>query len=370
MDGPDKPGHDELERDGIEGAIEMTGWDLLVDRGDLRKTTLVPSDPDVALAEGEALLAVESFALTANNVTYGAVGDQIGYWKFFPAPEGQGRIPVWGYARVVRSNAADAPQGLRLFGYWPMSSHTVARFQKRPAGYVEVSAHRAELPPTYNAYQEAPSAADDDWRSLLRPLFMTSFLLDDLIADALPKTLVLSSASSKTAMGLAWLARRRGVRVVGLTSPAHVELLDRTGLYDAVVTYDAIAGIAAEAPAAYVDFAGRSAVTGEVHGTLGEALVSSIVVGVTHWDAPRGAPQPMPGPTPAFFFAPDRIRQRMKDWGPAELDARFQAELKAFIAGNPWLSLKSHAGPEALRAIYGEVVAGRVRPDEGHIVRP
>ncbi|WP_296598486.1 DUF2855 family protein [Phenylobacterium sp.] len=348
----------------------MKGWDLLVDRGDLRRTTLAPSDSDVALGEGEALLEVESFALTANNVTYGAVGDQIGYWKFFPAPEGQGRIPVWGFARVVRSNAADAPVGLRLFGYWPMSSHTVARLEKRPSGYVEVSAHRAELPPTYNAYQEAPPADDDDWRSLLRPLFMTSFLLDDLIGDAVPKTLVLSSASSKTAMGLAWLARKRGVRVVGLTSPAHVEMLQRTGLYDQVLTYDAIGELKAAAPAAYVDFAGRSAVNLDVHRTLGDGLASSIVVGVTHWDAPRGTPAALAGPTPAFFFAPDRIRQRMKDWGAAELDARFRAALTDFIAGNAWLTLKSHVGPEALQALYADVVEGRVKPDEGHIVRP
>jgi hypothetical protein len=71
-----------------------------------------------------------------------------------------------------------------------------------------------------------------------------------------------------------------------------------------------------------------------------------------------------------FFFAPDRIRQRAQDWGMAELDARFRAALQDFIAGAPWLSLKHHAGPEALQALYAEVVAGSVRPDEGHIVRP
>jgi hypothetical protein len=347
----------------------MQGWDLLVDRGDLTRTTLAPTDPQVPLAEGEALLAVESFALTANNVTYGAVGDQIGYWKFFPAPEGLGRIPVWGFARVVRSSAADAPEGLRLFGYWPMSSHTVARLQKRPSGYVEVSAHRAALPPTYNAYQAAEPAADDDWRSLLRPLFMTSFLLDDQLSDTPLKSLVLSSASSKTAMGLAWLARKRGVKVIGLTSPAHVEMLETTGLYDEVVAYDGVRDLSPEGPAGYVDFAGRSSVSRDVHETFGDALAVSLVVGVTHWDAIGGPPQTV-GPAQVFFFAPDRIRQRAQDWGMAELDARFQAALKAFVAGNPWLSLKHHDGADALQALYAEVVAGKVRPDEGHIVRP
>lgn len=348
----------------------MKGWDLLVDRGDLTKTRLAPMDPDAPLADGEALLQVESFALTANNVTYGAVGDQIGYWRFFPAPEGWGRIPVWGFARVVRSNSAAAPEGLRLFGYWPMSSHVVARFEKRPGGYVEVSSHRAELPPTYNAYQDAPPAADDDWRSLLRPLLMTSFLIDDQLSESPLKSLVLSSASSKTAMGLAWLARRRGLKVIGLTSPAHVATLQASGLYDQVVTYDAAASLRAEGPAAYVDFAGRATVTADVHAALGDSLVTSLGVGLTHWDAVAG-PRPTPlGPAPVFFFAPDRIRQRMKDWGPAELESRFAAALAAFVAGNPWLQLKHHAGPEALQGLYADLVAGQVAPDEGHIVRP
>lgn len=347
----------------------MRGWDLLVDRGDLTKTALVETDLQVPLSEGEALLEVESFALTANNITYGAVGDQIGYWKFFPAPAGQGRIPVWGFARVVRSNAADAPEGLRLFGYWPMSSHTVARLQKRPSGYVETSAHRAELPPTYNAYQDA-EPSDDDWRSLLRPLFMTSFLLDDQLSDTQLATLVLSSASSKTAMGLAWLARRRGVKVIGLTSPGHAGLLRGTGLYDQVVTYEDIDGLKGAGPAGYVDFAGRAAVTRDVHTALDDALVLSLGVGVTHWDA-LAAPRPqVPGVAPVFFFAPDRIRQRAQEWGMAELDARFQAALKAFVADNAWLKLRRHTGPEALQALYADVVAGAVKPDEGHIVLP
>jgi hypothetical protein len=348
----------------------MQGWDLLVDRADLTKATLVETDPDSALSPGEALLEVESFALTANNVTYGAVGDQIGYWRFFPAPEGLGRIPVWGFAKVVRSGAPDAPVGLRLFGYWPMSSHTVARLARRGDGYVDTSAHRAELPPTYNAYQVAPPAEDDDYRSLLRPLFMTSFLLNDQLSDTPLASLVLSSASSKTAMGLAWLARRRGVRVIGLTSPAHLDLLGRTGLYDSLASYDAAANLQVEGPAAYVDFAGRGAVTADVHAALGDALTISLGVGLTHWDA-RTAPRPdVPGVAPVFFFAPDRIRQRAKDWGMAALESKFADGLRDFVADSPWLKLRHHAGPEALQAIYAKVVAGQVSPDEGHIVRP
>ena len=56
-----------------------------------------------ALKEGEVLLRIDRYALTANNISYGAVGDTFGYWNFFPAGEGWGVIPVWGFAEVIES---------------------------------------------------------------------------------------------------------------------------------------------------------------------------------------------------------------------------------------------------------------------------
>ena len=110
-------------------------WDFMVAKSDLRQAQVVPGiDPDaVPLAPGQSLLAIERFALTANNITYGVIGEQFGYWRFFPAPDGLGRIPVWGYARVVRSENADVAAGLRLFGYLPMSSHFTASLKPAAA---------------------------------------------------------------------------------------------------------------------------------------------------------------------------------------------------------------------------------------------
>ncbi|MCI3134605.1 DUF2855 family protein [Phenylobacterium aquaticum] len=352
----------------------MAAWDLLIDRKDLRVTKLAPApDPQAAdLAGGQVLLAVESFALTANNITYGAMGDAFGYWKFFPAPDGWGRIPVWGFATVVASRAEGVAEGLRLFGYLPMSTHVVMQLVPSRDGYVDRSPHRAELPPTYNAYNaaEAPGA-DDDYRSLLRPLLMTSFLLDDFLGeDAAVRTLVLSSASSKTAMGLAFYARSRGVKVVGLSSPANVARLAGLGLYDQVVSYAEAGSLKTGPGTAYVDFAGDRATTAAVHEALGGDLARSLIVGGTHWEAPRGAPQPLPGPQPVLFFAPDQIRKRAGEWGMAEVDARFRKALAAFVAGAPWLKLVQHKGAEGLEAAYATVLEGRAAPDEGHIVRP
>ncbi|MFN3513185.1 MAG: DUF2855 family protein [Phenylobacterium sp.] len=346
-------------------------WDLLVDRKDLRRAEIRQAPGNAALADGEVELEVERFALTANNVTYGAIGDAFGYWKFFPAADGWGRIPVWGFARVTRSAAPEVPVGLRLFGYLPMSSRFVARLAKGRHGFVDAAPHRAELPPTYNAYAEAPEDPMDDHRALLRPLFMTSWLLDDFLAeDPELKTLVLSSASSKTAMGLAWAARRRGRQVVGLTSPANAERLAGLGLYDSLTTYDRAGDLAVEGPAAFVDFAGDPAVVAAVHRALGEDLARSLIVGGTHWEAERGAQADLPGPKPVLFFAPDQIRKRAAEWGPGRLDAEFMTALRAFVAEAPWLKLVHHSGPEALLAAYGLVVDGRAKPDEGHIIRP
>ena len=47
-----------------------------------------------ALAQGEVRVRVDCLALTANNVTYGAFGDAMRYWDFFPvAEEGWGIGP-------------------------------------------------------------------------------------------------------------------------------------------------------------------------------------------------------------------------------------------------------------------------------------
>ena len=96
----------------------IENWDLLIDRTDLSRTEVrVLPAPDTGVpADGEVLLEMERFALTANNITYGVYGDRLGYWQFFPAEENWGRIPVWGFATVRRSAVETIPVGTRLFG--------------------------------------------------------------------------------------------------------------------------------------------------------------------------------------------------------------------------------------------------------------
>lgn len=261
-------------------------WDFVVAKRDLRHTAFQDVAPP-PLADGEVLLAIESFALTANNITYAAFGEMMKYWDFFPAAEGLGRVPVWGHARVEASAHPDIAEGQRFYGYWPMSTHLTVQARPGKSGFADVAPHRQPMAAIYNQYlavgAEEPLEA---YRALLQPLFITSFLIDDQLDEAGfhgAASVILSSASSKTAIALAALLHRRGgVKVVGLTSPRNKAFVEGLGFYDQVVLYDDIASAPIASPAVFVDFAGDSQVLGAVHNRFADDLKASILVGGTH----------------------------------------------------------------------------------------
>ena len=79
----------------------MSTTTLLV-RQDQLATTRLQTAEDTALGDGQVRVRVESFALTANNITYAALGDMLNYWQFFPTHEtGWGIVPVWGFGTEI-----------------------------------------------------------------------------------------------------------------------------------------------------------------------------------------------------------------------------------------------------------------------------
>jgi hypothetical protein len=356
--------------------------DFVVDRRDLRRCRFVnePSAADAAAAPGQAVLRIEKFAFTANNVTYGAVGEMIGYWKFFPAEEGWGRIPVWGVAVVEEPGTSGLRRGERVYGYFPMSERLVVeptRVGER--GFVDGAAHRRELPPVYNQYARLSAEpgydpADDDMLMLLRPLFATAFLLDDFLAENAffgASSVLLASASSKTASSLAYLlakGRRDACRVVGLTSPRNVAFVERLGCYDRVVPYPEIATLPAGEPVVLVDMAGNQQVTRAVHEHFGANVKYSCSVGLTHWEK-GGDLAGLPGATPTFFFAPSQIEKRTRDWGADGFQSRLGAAWREFLDGSRgWLRVVHGRGSAAVERAYLDTVDGRVDPAEGLIL--
>ena len=321
---------------------------------------------------GQASFAVEHFALTANNVTYAAHGVDMRYWDFYPAPEGWGIVPVWGFARVVASRVEGLTEGDRFYGYWPMASGAVLTPSKvTTRGFRDVADQRGALAGIYNSYTRVtPDMGDEAGYALFRPLYITAFLIDAMLAGDGTATLILSSASSKTALGLAQAARARpnGPRVIGLTSARNRAFTEATGNYDVVATYDEIGLLAIDGPATFVDFSGDMAVFGAVHTRVGAALTASWIVGDTHWDSAEATGN-LPGPRPQVFFAPTVLEARFKEWGPAGFEQRLSASWTRFVASTaPWLRVVEGHGGEAAIAAFKRLVAGDVDPAEGLIL--
>lgn len=362
---------------------------LLVNRGDLRQTRVAPcEDATRPMQAGQARLRVEHFALTANNITYAVTGDSLKYWQFFPAPEGWGCVPVWGFATVIESQCEGVAVGERLYGYLPMATHLVVQPARvNAAGFMDGAPHRAELPPIYNQLMRCATdpgyhADREAEQALLRPLFVTSFLIDDFFGEAGffgATQALLSSASSKTAYGTAFCIAQRSpqpLRLVGLTSARNVAFTRSLGCYDEVVAYEDIATLPAQ-PAVYIDFSGDASLRRAVHEHFGDALKFSSAIGATHWQDFGGKTGPLPGAKPTFFFAPAQAQKRSapppEGWGRDGLMQRVGAAWQAFMqpvtaADPPWMQIVREQGAQAIERRYLELLDGRSDPREGLIL--
>lgn len=353
----------------------VRGQELAVRRDDIGEAQVRGATWDPG--PDEVLVAVGTIGLTSNNVTYAVLGEELRYWRAYPAGEDDlGIVPAWGFGRVVASDVGGVPVGERLWGLWPMATHAVLRPGRVDGrGLVDASPHREGLAGTYQRYERVAEdplhdPATAHLEPLYRPLFGTAFLLDDLLADAAAigadvATVVVTSASSRTATALAHLLARRDVEVVGVTSAARAAHVDSDGLVDRVVAYEQVGSLAVDGPAVLVDVAGRPAVAAAIGEALGDDLVATLAVGLTHHDAAdaEGATGEPSAPT---FFAPSRAAQRVHDWGPAVLVERITAAWRPFAAWvDERVAVREVVGVEALATAWSALVAGEVDPGEG-----
>jgi hypothetical protein len=347
-------------------------------RNDLHSARFVDTQPPEP-ADGEAVLAIDRFGLTSNNVTYAVFGEAMNYWDFFPASEpDRGRLPVWGFADVSKSAHPGLGVGTRVYGYFPLADHLLVQPGRvNEKGFIDTSEHRKPLPSAYQGYRatDADPIYDESKEAeqiLFWPLFYTSFLVDDFLADEDffgAGTMVLSSASSKTAIIAAYLlAQREGIEIVGLTSPGNTEFVEGLKIYDKVVTYDDV-GSLPTGDAVYVDFSGDGNVRQSVHGHYGDGLAHSAAIGMTHWDQMAAGAGELPGPKPEFFFAPTRIKKRGSDWGTAKLDENVCAAWTPFAEwASGWLKVVPISGEDEIKRVYLEILDGDVDPKVGHVV--
>jgi hypothetical protein len=343
-------------------------------------TTRCIDAPLGALAPGHVRFEIERVAITANTVTYATTGDLLGYWDFYPSGDpAWGRVPAMGWARVAESNVAGIEPGGRCFGWFPMARFVDVQAAATPEGLRDEGAHRQAHAPVYRNFVDTrrdpfhqPGEDAEDRHALLRGLFITGWLAEDYFHDnqyfGANRVLVLS-ASSKTALGFAWCADRRAhLEVVAATSARNHRFVADVGCYDEVVDYESIASIPAGQDIVVIDMSGSGPLLGAVHGHFRDRLRHSMAIGRSHHDSPPRASD-LPGPKPAFFFAPTQVKKRVQDWGPRGYQDRVAEALRGFVDGSAaWLRLERSSGADAAARVWHDVHANAVPPDVGHVV--
>lgn len=353
-------------------------------KGDLRVTRQVElTNSESKPGVGQIRVAIDRFAVTANNVTYAVTGDQLGYWNFFPPlgedSDGWGVLPVWGFADVVESRADEIPVGDRVFGFLPAATElTMTPINVSPLQFTENAAHRRELPATYNHYRRVLAEpgydrATDPERMLLRPLLVTSFCLWESLRDHDwygAEQIVVLSASSKTSIGLSYALQDApsAPSVTGLTSARNLDFLQEVGTYQTSLPYDSITSLRADLATVIVDVSGNGELLQELRAHLGDKLRMCVRVGITHWEQ-AGSGNVRSDERSEFFFAPAHIQKRVAESGSADFDASVSAFLRVAAAKTKdWMKIVKIQGMAGLTVVYSDVCGGRLAANEGLIV--
>jgi len=357
---------------------KITASTLEVRKDNWSDTRVVTEPLPDALAANEVLFRVDTLALTSNNISYAASGDSLGYWGFFPAEQGWGRIPAMGWGEVIASSHPEVAVGERVWGWFPFSTHLRIQAGKVSKALIhDVSPHRAEYAPVYAQFDRAAAnplydAGREDQDSLLRGLFMTSWLVEDFlhVNDSFgASACLITSASSKTSIALAWCLQQRGeLTRIGITSAGNVDFCQSLGCYDMLLAYDDVAQLDASQSVVMVDMAGSSRVLTALHQHFRDNMKHSCRIGATHYED-MGPLGDLPGAKPQFFFAPAHVRSRSVELGPAQLMKQMGGAFAGFRQySDSWLNVRHNRGADAVNRTYQAVLAGETSPADGQII--
>ncbi|WP_342807796.1 DUF2855 family protein [Alteromonas sp. M12] len=356
---------------------------IQTNKSDLSKLDVVSSSIDTdSLETNEVVLKVDSFGFSANNITYALFGEKMGYWGFFPAQDGFGIMPIWGFATVEYSNSPDLVVGEKVFGYLPFATHLVITAGKVTSNdFYDVSPLRKSISSVYDQYVRcnADPAYDpnkEDWQLNFRPLFMTSFVLDDFVGEIATSdtaTIVLTSASSKTAYGAAYLlkhhCKNRGLnyKVVGLTSANNKAFTEKTSCYDQVLDYQEFSSLDKNAQTIVLDFSGNKPLLLDIQAHLAASLQKMIYIGVT--DVESQAKSYAGELHGEFFFAPTQVNKRMKEWGGKGFMLRYAEAWGGFSKQmEPLLSTTNIVGVNAIQSIYLDGLKGKFDTSQMYVL--
>lgn len=348
---------------------------LWVDKQDICDIRVVEMKT-VPLLPGQIRIKIARFGLSANNITYAVTGNTFGYWGFFPADDMNdtyGIVPLWGFADVVESANSDVPVGRRIFGYLPMASHWILQADKlNDQGFVDTLPSRKSNSPVYDSYLYCGSDPNYDparevWQANFRPLFLTSFALAHYIASETVETvstIVLTSASSKTAIGCAMLlAKMPHIDVVGLTSSDNVAFVENLDCYDEVLEYGQVPNMRYKTPVWVLDFAGNKALLQQLQEIFDHLHHTTLFIGITDIEAQQNKPAgKLKG---EVFFAPEHIKLLIKLWGHERFMREYGHAWQQVVQGiEAQYCIDEFSGVDALIQRYQQLVKAEIPPNQ------
>jgi hypothetical protein len=325
----------------------------------------------------EILLRIERFGFTSNNITYVALGKKFQYFDFFPVGHEEANPPVWGVGTVVVSHCSSVNVGERIYGYFPMAKYVhLTPISIRPSHFY---VSRPQLPAdraVYHQYfrsQHDPdyASSQEDHMMIFRPLWGTSFFLDDFLQFEKyygVKTIVVSSASSKTAYCFALLLKGKGNHVIGLTSKGNVPFVHSLQLYDKVVSYDELDHLPLNEKILYIDVAGNPSLDNRIFARMGDHIVKRVSVGMSHFDGSTATFGDQVRKKSVNFFAPDWIKKRFEISKGDVVERRVRAWQELLEYAKQCVHLDYVVGPEGIKKVYLDMLKGKAKPDSGFIL--
>ena len=264
--------------------------------------------------------------------------------------------------------------------------------------------------------QYSPTPAVEDLTMLYRPLFWTSYWCEDWIFSSGYRggasSILISSASSKTAFSLAYLVGKRisrgeipsNVKIIGLTSNRNVDFTKRLGLYHEVVEYDSFTAARSlqggeKEKWIYVDVAGNDDLNKRIFAHFASPytgqLVACVALGMTNlspspdvaslsWNTNTftspsaassfsGSSAPPASTSPFWpeleqFFTVEWLNVRKHQLTPTEIFSRQNEAWKDLMVDCVgWVKLDRVYGANEVKRAYEYVAKGGLGPDKGFI---
>ncbi|TFK34429.1 hypothetical protein BDQ12DRAFT_656785 [Crucibulum laeve] len=376
------------------------------------------------------LIKVERFGFSANNITYQALGEHphFRYFDFHASPlttdvssESHGVIPVWGFGTVVKSGHPKVELGEKVYGYSAPARYILVEVSPSDINKFAFYVPRAHLPADRRPYNQIlrcatdthynPSPLGEDLTMLYRPLFWTSFWCEDWLHTSGYRgvsTILISSASSKTAFCLAYVIGKRirkgelskDVKIIGLTSKRNTEFTKGLGLYHEVVDYDTFTSFRSfqgekDSRWLYIDVAGNEDLNKKIFSHFASPytgkLVACISLGLTslspsssnassiNWStntspSPSSSGSETSSSTSPFwpqveqFFMPEWLDVRKFQLSIKEIFRQQQEawnELMTDCIG--WVQLERVYGVDGVLQAYERLAKEGLGPDKGQI---